>query len=138
MENNIVKPLNDTGISNNVKRKLYVKRAIATNLAGISSRRGLLFKTLEKVNQWLDGNDTELQVKAVDIVMKLLPYAIEKEGQVTGIAQGSNGSSVINVQINNFDTFVKDRLSHTNLGKLLNVNNLQQSPEVIVEEIGPK
>ncbi len=66
----------------------------------------------------------------MDIVLKLLPYVLEKEGVITGGQLGSNGQGVINVQINNFDTFLKDRLSQTNLGKLLDLNNLQQSANV--------
>lgn len=135
MENQAVTVPKDPGITNHTKRKLHVKKAISANLAGIGSSRGLLFKTLDKVNQWLDGNDSELQVKAVDIVMKLIPYVAEKEGQVMGAHQGANGQTVLNVQINNFDTFIKDRLSHTNLGKLLSNIDLQPALKVECEEI---
>lgn len=133
MENQVVTEPKETGITNHLKRKLYVKRAITANLAGFSSRRGLLFKAMEQVNQWLDKGDADEKAKAVDIVLKLLPYAVEREGQVTGVQGATNGSSVINVQINNFDSFIKDRLANTNLGKLLNGIDLQQGHNVTTE-----
>lgn len=118
------------GMTALVSRKRAIKKALTYHLSGIGESRGLLYKALETANKWLDGRDPELQAKAVDIVIKLLPYVIEKEGQVTGGSIGPNGTGVINVQINNFDSFIKDRLSQTNLGKLLSGHDLQQSSNV--------
>src|SRR5882672_3320699 len=106
---------NPNGITGIAKRKSTIKRAITYHLSGLGEKTGLVFKALEKANAWLEYGTDEQQGKAMDIVIKLLPYVLEKEGQVTGASMGPNGTGVINVQINNFDSFLKDRLSHTNL-----------------------
>jgi len=128
-------PTKQVGIVSLVKKKQSIKRAITYHLAGLGEKTGLVFKALERANEWLDSNDQDKIAKAMDIVLKLLPYVVEREGQVTGGSVGPNGTGVINVQINNFDTFIKDRLSHTNLGKLLSINELEQSIEVIPKQI---
>lgn len=116
-------------------RRRSIKKAITYHLSGLGEKTGLVYKALERASQWLDSDNIDKQGKAMDIVIKLLPYVLEKEGVVSGATLGPNGQGVINVQINNFDTFIKDRLSHTNLGKLLNGIDLNQSSNVISHEI---
>lgn len=111
-------------------RKKSIRKAITYHLAGLGESRGLVYKALETASLWLDSKDMDKQGKAMDIVIKLLPYVLEKEGVVNGITVGSNGNGTINVQINNFDTFLKDRLSQTNIGKLLDISGLQQASDV--------
>lgn len=110
-------------------RKKSIKRAITYHLAGLGEKTGLVYKALEKANEWLESGTDDQVAKAMDIVIKLLPYVIEKEGLVTGGTMGPNGT-VLNVQINNFDSFIKDRLANTNLGKLLSSIDIRQSPQV--------
>ena len=111
-------------------RKKSIKKALTYHLSGLGEKTGLVFRALEKASNWLDHGTDEQQGKAMDIVIKLLPYVLEKEGQVTSGTIGPNGQGVINVQINNFDTFIKDRLSHTNLGKLLQGIDLGKASNV--------
>ncbi len=117
-------------------RRKSIKKAITYHLSGLGPEKGIIHKSLEKVNRWLDHGTDDQQMKAMDIVIKLLPYVLEKEGQVVGGTIGPNGNGVINVQINNFDSFIKDRISSTNLGKLLGNMDLRKVPEVVGDKIG--
>lgn len=111
-----------------VKKKFALKRSLTYHLAGIGNDKGLVFKSYAKLNKLIDSNDEAIALQAIDKVIKLMAYAIEKETPQALLATG-NGT-VLNVQINNFDSFIKDRLSNTNLGKLLNNIELQPAPQV--------
>ena len=115
-----------------VKHRQQLKKALTYHLAGIGVGKGLLCKTLERASEWLDsGEDTKVG-KAMETVIKLLPYALEREGQAT-LIPGLNGASTINVQINNFDSFIKQKLSKTNLGQLL-TQTIQEAEVVETQE----
>lgn len=109
------------------KRKDAIKRALTCHLAGIGEKSGLVFKSLERLNRILETTaDDKIALDCIDRIFKLLPYVLEREGNITGASINPQGAGVINVQINNFDTFLKDRLSKTNLGNVLSDIGLRQ------------
>lgn len=110
------------------KKKFALKRALTWHLSGIGIESGLVHKSYVRLNQLIASNDESIALNAIDKVIKLMAYAIDKEG---GQASGTIGQGgPVNIQINNFDSFLRDRLSTTNLGKLLNDIDLQQTPNV--------
>lgn len=125
LDNPPVVPRIKSHAPNIVRQKGQIKRTLAYHLAGIGPRSGLLFKALEKLGVMLDSTNPEEVMQAVDKVIKLLPYAIEREGSAQ-LIPGANGASTVNIQINNFDSFIKNKLSQTNLGRLL-AQNIQQA-----------
>lgn len=99
------------------RKKSVVKKAIVGHLAGIRSEKdGLIYKALKNLNDWLDGDDNDLKRDAVDKIIKLLPYVVEKEAAVDSI---TNGGRTVNIQVNNFSDFIKERIEKTNLGGML-------------------
>lgn len=118
------------------RKRSVVKRAIIGNMAGTSDsgNDGLIHKTLKVLETWLGSNDENLQKEAIDKVIKLLPYAADKE--VLAERGAGPGGKTVNIQINTFDDFLKNRLSNTNLGGMIqDVINKADAVDVdVVEE----
>lgn len=114
------------------KRKV-VKKAIVGNMAGSGGKGGLIQKSLAVLESWLDSGDVELQQEAVANVVKLLPYAIDKEA--TAEASGKGEAKTLNIQINSFSDFINDRLARTNLGEVIGgIITSQNAPSVVKPE----
>lgn len=98
------------------RKKSVVKKAIVGNMAGAGSDQGLIHKTFKVLDGWLKSGDPDMEKNAVDTIVKLLPYAVDKEG----VSEDNKpGAKTVNIQINNFDDFLKDRINKTNLGALI-------------------
>jgi hypothetical protein len=96
----------------------------------------LVHKSYQRLNKLIASDDDTVALQAIDKVIKLMAYAIAKEGN-EGALPGTNGPGVVNVQINNFDSFLKDRLANTNIGKLLSNIDLQQTPNANYQILSP-
>ena len=94
--------------TDNTKRVQNLKGALLIALAGVSGRqgkstRGLLDQAIESIKTLYNTGDPELVNQAIDKTLKLLPYALPKEGYnqpLLTTSQGNNGTILI--QLNQY------------------------------------
>lgn len=94
--------------TDNLKRVQNLKGALLIALAGLSGRngksvRGLLEQAIESIKTLYNSGDPELINQAIDKTLKLLPYALPKEGYNQPLltsTQGNNGTILI--QLNQY------------------------------------
>lgn len=110
-------------------RQRALKKVIAYHLRGLGDNKGLLYKSLEKLNELIGSSEPEIALAAIDKILKLLPYVVQREGGDAGALPGQPGAPV-NIQINNFGDFLKDRLKNTHLGQVF-----KQAEDAKFEEI---
>jgi hypothetical protein len=76
---------------------------------------------LEYIADRLNNGTPEEKEAATDRVIKLLPYVTPNMRDQGASGIGGNGITpqTVNIQFNNFDNHLKERLAQTNLGKLI-------------------
>lgn len=94
-----------------------IKRALKSHLAGREGAgSGLIFKALEKLAHLVDDADTSTALQAIDKIVKLLPYAVTREENPSGLIASQGGPVQINIH---FDDQIKQRLQGTHLQGLI-------------------
>lgn len=86
-------------------------------IKGIGNHKPLVITAMERLHKAISGDDDKLAIEAIGIVIKLMPYVIEKESETPeSVANNNLAGQII---VSNYRSFITDRLSKTNLGDLM-------------------